>query len=98
MGEIGGLPRGTIWDRCQYGAGIEYGYSLPVARRLNIEFDLAVGYVGGQYWKFEPLGELNLWRATKQRHYFGPTKVGINLVWLIGRGNVNEKKKKGGSR
>ncbi len=98
IGEIGGRPRGTIWDRCQYGAGIEYGYSLPVARRLNIEFDLAVGYVGGQYWKFEPSGELNLWLATKQRHYFGPTKVGINLVWLIGRGNVNEKKKKGGSR
>nr|WP_147351517.1 DUF3575 domain-containing protein [Bacteroides caccae] len=26
------------------------------------------------------------------RRWFGPTKAGISLVWLIGRGNYNEKK------
>lgn len=30
-----------------YGAGISYGYSLPVARRFNLDFGLGVGYLGG---------------------------------------------------
>ncbi|MCD8273384.1 MAG: DUF3575 domain-containing protein, partial [Alistipes sp.] len=29
-------------------------------------------------------------------HWFGPTKAEISLVWLLGRGNYNEKK--GGAR
>ncbi|MFK2066771.1 DUF3575 domain-containing protein, partial [Bacteroides fragilis] len=35
-------------------------------------------------------------KETRQRHWFGPTKAEISLVWLIGRGNYNEKK--GGKR
>ena len=30
--------------------------------------------------------------TTIQRHWFGPTKVGISLVWLIGNGHCNKKK------
>lgn len=33
-----------------------------------------------------------VWQTTKNRRWFGPTKAGISLVWLIGRGNYNEKK------
>lgn len=94
-GEIGGVPAGAIWDKCQYGGGLEYGYSFPVRPRLNIELAVAAGYVAGQYWEFDPVGKLNVWRATKEHHYFGPTKLAVSLVWLIGRGNVN---KKGGRR
>lgn len=37
-----------------------------------------------------------IWQSTKQRHWFGPTKAEVSLIWLIGRGNYNEKK--GGKR
>lgn len=34
--ELGG--RGYLADRWSYAAGVSYGYSLPVAKRLNIDF------------------------------------------------------------
>lgn len=46
-GYMGGIPGGTLWDKLNYAAGVEYGYSLPIARRLNIDFTLGVGYWGG---------------------------------------------------
>lgn len=95
-GYLGGKPHGTLFDRCLCYAGIEYGYSLPVSKRLNIDFSIGFGYLGGKYYKYEPFyndyietGEYNL-------SFFGPTKAEISLVWLIGRGNTN--KRKGGDR
>lgn len=91
-GQMGGKPGGSLWDRANYGAGVEYGYSLPVGRRLNIDFSLALGYAHGKYHEYYPEGNCYVWKATKMRNWFGPTKVAISLVWLIGHGNYNEKK------
>lgn len=52
---MGGEPGGTLWDKTNYAAGVEYGYSLPVANRLNIDFTLGVGYWGGKYYEYIPL-------------------------------------------
>ncbi|MDE7411042.1 MAG: DUF3575 domain-containing protein, partial [Paramuribaculum sp.] len=46
QGYMGGLPGRTLWDRCNVVAGVEYGYSLPVGRRINIDFTIGVGYIG----------------------------------------------------
>jgi len=89
---MGGEPGGTLWDKTNYAAGVEYGYSLPVANRLNIDFTLGVGYWGGKYYTYIPLDGHYVWQATKNRHWFGPTKAEISLVWLLGRGNSNNKK------
>lgn len=94
---MGGQPGGTIFDLAHFGGGVEYGYSLPVGRRLNIDFTLGVGYIGGRVYEFVPDGDRYLWTATKNRHWFGPTKIEVSLAWLIGRGNVNNRKK-GGER
>ena len=91
-GYIGGKPGGTLWDRMNYAAGAEYGYSLPIARRLNLDFTLGIGYWGGEYKVYDPEDGHYVWKETKQRHWFGPTKAEISLVWLLGRGNRNEKK------
>ena len=91
-GYMGGEPGGTLWDKTNYAAGVEYGYSLPVANRLNIDFTLGVGYWGGKYYEYTPLDGHYVWKATKNRHWFGPTKAEISLVWLLGRGNSNNKK------
>lgn len=95
-GYMGGKPGGTLWDKMNWAAGVEYGYSLPVARRLNIDFTVGVGYWGGTYYEYKPVDGCYVWQSTKQRHWFGPTKAEVSLVWLIGRGNCN--KEKGGKR
>lgn len=96
-GYMGGKPGGTLWDKMNYAAGVEYGYSLPIARRLNIDFTIGIGYWGGTYHEYIPVDKCYVWQATKQRHWFGPTKAEISLAWLIGTGNYN-KEKKGGKR
>ena len=90
--ETGG--RGYLGDKWSYAAGVEYGYSLPIAKRLNIDFTLGVGYLSGEYKEYLPMDECYVWQATKNRKWFGPTKAEISLVWLIGHGNKN----KGGKR
>ena len=91
-GIMGGKPRGDIFDKCNFIVAAEYGYSLPITRRLNIDFSAAFGYMGGEYREYEPIDNCYVWQTTKERHYFGPTKVEVALVWLIGRGNVNKNK------
>ena len=84
--------RGYLGDKWSYGAGLEYGYSLPIARRLNLDFTLGIGYLGGEYMEYLPIDNHYVWQATKQRHWFGPTKLEVSLVWLLGRGNANQPK------
>ncbi len=95
-GIMGGLPHGTLWDRCNFISGVEYGYSLPVARRLNIDFTLGIGYMAGKYLKYEPKDNFYVWQSTHKLRWFGPTKAEISLVWLIGCDNYN--RMKGGDR
>ena len=90
-GYIGGKPGGTLWESPNYAFGVEYGYALPIARRLNIDFVLGVGYWGGKYHTYNPRDGHYVWQSTRQRHWFGPTKAEISLVWLLGRGNTNKK-------
>ena len=83
---------GILADRWSWSAGVEYGYSLPIARRLNIDFTLGLGYHTGEFYEYIPIDGHYVWQATKIRHYIGPTKAEISLVWLLGRGNENPNK------
>lgn len=91
-GHMGGQPGGTLWDEMNYAAGVEYGYSLPIAYRLNLDFTIGVGYWGGKYYKYTPMDGHYVWQETRNRHWFGPTKAEVSLVWLLGRGNSNNRK------
>lgn len=91
-GHMGGIPGGTLWDRFNYAASLEYGYTLPLTRRLNLDFSISAGYVGGEYREYIPVDGHEVWLVTKNRHYIGPTRLGISLVWLLGRDNINSKK------
>lgn len=95
-GYMGGKPGGSLFDRCMVNAGVEYGYSLPISRRLNLDFTLGIGYAGGKQVEYIPEAGKYVWQKTKKINWFGPTKAEISLVWLIGHGNVN--KAKGGRR
>lgn len=95
-GYMGGLHNGTLWDRYHINAGVEYGYSLPIARRLNLDFSLGLGYIGGEVRHYKPMDGHYVWQSTKRKHWVGPTKLEISLVWLIGCDNYN--RRKGGSK
>lgn len=91
-GYMGGKPGGTLWDRWLLYTGVEYGYSIPVGKRLNIDLSIGIGCITGNYIKYFPFD--NDYYFDKEYHMlnFGPTKAEISLVWLIGRGNTNAKK------
>lgn len=75
-----------------WSAGVSYAYSFPVARKINLEFGLALGYVGGRYYRYDYCMTHEQWtqRAIHNRNYWGPTRVGVSLVWLLS--GYNEKK------
>lgn len=67
------------------GASLEYGYSIPIAKKLNIDFEIALGFIAGKYKEYTPVDNCYVWEATKRRVYWGPTKLGVTLVWLINK-------------
>ncbi len=91
-GEMGGKPGGNLWEKAQWGAGIEYGYSFPISRRINIDCSLGLGYTTGYYHTYKPADTHYVWQSTRRRKWFGPTKAEISLVWLIGSDNYNRSK------
>ena len=84
--------KGYQADHFGFGGGVEYGYSLPVGRRLMLDFSLGVGFQDGEYKTYDPIDNHYVWQSTRKRHWFGPTKAEISLKWSLGRS------KKGGAR
>lgn len=64
------------------GAGLSYGYNWMLSPRWSIEATIGLGYAFIDYEKFEcyKCGE-KLDEGTY--HYFGPTKVGISLIYFL---------------
>lgn len=65
-----------------YGAGLAYGYDWVLCSRLNLEFTVGAGYIYFDYDRYgapkcAPLLD------SGDKDYFGITKVGISLVYLI---------------
>ena len=89
-------------DICHQGehwsVGLSYGYSMPLGRRLNMEFSLSLGYASIAYRGYTPSENYEiLWRDPAKQgrwHYFGPTKVQVSLVYPI----LLTTTKKGGKR
>ena len=83
-------------SKATYAAGIRYGYSHPIANRLNLDFALGIGYLHSNYKTYVPRDGCYVYQETKKRKWLGPTQAEISLVWLLGKGNTN--KKKGGKK
>lgn len=65
-----------------YGAGISYGYQWYLSPRWNLEATIGVGYAYLDYKAYDcqTCGK-ELYQ--KNRHYVGPTKVGLSLIYII---------------
>ena len=65
-----------------YGAGISYGYQLMLSKSWNVEFNLGFGYARMLYDKYE-CQTCGSKLESKTKNYFGPTKAGISLIYII---------------
>ena len=65
------------------GAGVAYGYALPLSKHWNLEFELGLGYVYTEYDRYECAGCGKLVETKVPEHYVGPTKAAINLVYVF---------------
>ena len=64
------------------GAGVAYGYSFILGRHWNLELELGIGYAYLKYDKFECV-ECGRKVGDDDRHYVGPTKAAINIVYVF---------------
>ena len=90
--QFGRKHTGVIGDKYNYAVGLSYGYTLPIAKRLDLNFSIGLGYMWGKYMKQHLVDEHDVWILTHNRRWFGPTRAEVGLTWLIGKGNVNSVK------
>ena len=64
------------------GAGISYGYLFYLGRRWSVEANVGVGYVYLDYDKYQ-CATCGRKVNSEHRNYFGPTRAGISLVYII---------------
>lgn len=64
------------------GAGVAYGYALPLNRHWNLEFEVGAGYIYTRFDKYE-CTECSKHLGDFDHHYVGPTKAAINLVYVF---------------
>ena len=64
------------------GAGLAYGYTWILGKRLNLEASIGVGYA---YTKFDVYECKNCgkYKGPGYKHYVGPTKLALNLIYMI---------------
>ena len=65
------------------GAGVSYGYRWNFSHRWALEATIGVGYAYLSYDKFE-CGDCGRKLGEETKHWFGPTKAGITLIYGIG--------------
>lgn len=65
------------------GAGVGYGYAWVLGRHWNLEGELGIGYEYSVYDRFKCAGCGEKVERDARHHYFGPTKVAINLVYVF---------------
>lgn len=74
------------YDGWLTGAGISYGYALPVAKWCRVEFTLGAGYLHKSYDKTDRIQNRDydvVYRGHFKKNQFGLTKAGINVVFLL---------------
>jgi hypothetical protein len=64
------------------GAGVSYGYHWLLGRRFSMEFTLGIGYAYLDYEKSR-CTECKKKLGEGVSHYFGPTRAGISLVYML---------------
>ena len=67
-----------------HGAGISYGYAMPLSRRWSIEFTVGVGYAFTKYCTYYNVPNGLRYEKDRPYNYWGLTKLGLNFVYRFG--------------
>jgi hypothetical protein len=67
-----------------HGAGISYGYAMPLSRRWSMEFTVGVGYAFTKYCTYYNVPNGIRYEKDIPYHYWGLTKLGLNFVYRFG--------------
>lgn len=65
-----------------YGGGLSYGYHWMLSNRWSIEANIGVGYARLHYDKYDCV-KCGAKIGSETKNYFGPTKAGISLIYII---------------
>lgn len=65
-----------------YGGGFSYGYQWYLSPRWSMEATFGFGYFYMDYKKYE-CHNCGKYIESGDKHYFGPTKAGISLIYMI---------------
>lgn len=68
-----------------WSAGVSYGFSRKLNRKLSLDFTVGFGYFTSLYDVYEPMDEVKEYLRTDQRrlNFFGPTKLEVSLIWNL---------------
>lgn len=66
------------WSSTTPNLSLEFG----LGKRWNLEATIGLGYIYTQYDKYE-CATCGKFKGNKDKHYFGPTKAGISLIYII---------------
>ncbi len=66
-----------------FGAGVSYGYQLPLAKHFSLEFNLGVGYAHLNYDKYKCVRCGEVTEPDVKENYFGVTKAALSLIYLF---------------
>lgn len=89
MYNVAGLPlsdhmRTHRFEGQLVGGGLSWGYRWNLKRRWALEATIGVGYAWLDYNKYE-CGECGTQLKRVKKHYVGPTRAGLALVFGMGR-------------
>ena len=65
-----------------HGVGVSYGFQWVTGRRWGWEFEIGAGYAKLEYDRY-PCDVCIREHISKTRNYFGLTRLGLNLVYII---------------
>lgn len=64
------------------GLGVAYGYTWILGERFNLEASIGLGYAYTNFDVYE-CKTCGKYKGPGERHYVGPTKVAVNLIYMI---------------
>ncbi len=67
--------QGSLW-----GAGIGFGYRLPITKHFSTEFELGIGLTEFNYKKYK-CSTCGNQKAHEIKHFMGPDKTAVNIVY-----------------
>ncbi|MDR2585666.1 MAG: DUF3575 domain-containing protein [Prevotellaceae bacterium] len=89
---IGGLPRPPFskymndhrFEGRLMGVGISWGYRWNISDRWEMEATVGAGYAYQAYDRY-PCDRCSRLIGNETKHYFGPTKAGVSLIYSFGK-------------